>query len=168
MKMTSKKFTAWHAVAIYFLANGISWTSAGLVGDFEFYNSFVQPSVAPPDWLFAPMWFFLNVTSLVALYRVANVQMSEGKARKQFLWSEGTFWVLFATFALMYFGLKSPILASANTVTVLLVTLISLYYAYRLDRRAFYLIVPRLLWALLASYVSLFMAINNHDVFFNL
>jgi tryptophan-rich sensory protein len=102
MQITNIKFTVWHAVAIYFLVNGINWVSAGLVGDFEFYNSFVQPSVAPPDWLFAPMWFFLNVTSLWALYRSANT--ADGNDKKLFLWLEGIFWALFATFAFMYFG----------------------------------------------------------------
>lgn len=165
MQIANKKFTVWHAVAIYFLVNGISWASAGLVSDFEFYNSFIQPSVAPPDWLFAPMWFFLNVTSLWALYRVANIK--GGQDKKLFLRLEGVFWALFATFAFMYFGLKSPILAAVNTTVEMIVTVFSIYLCYHLDRKAAYLIGLRLLWLLLASYVSIYMAIFNQDPLFN-
>ncbi|MCT0230141.1 tryptophan-rich sensory protein [Synechococcus sp. CS-1324] len=38
----------------------------------RFFNSFQQPELAPPDWPFAPVWLFLNATSLVALSRIAT------------------------------------------------------------------------------------------------
>jgi len=60
-----------HAVAIFVAANLTSALPAGLGGDFNFYNSFRQPAVAPPDWVFGLVWLVLNIISLVALYRVA-------------------------------------------------------------------------------------------------
>ncbi len=60
-------FRWWHAALILVGANVVSAIPAGFGGDFAFYNSFRQPAIAPPDWAFAPVWLFLNVTSLVAL-----------------------------------------------------------------------------------------------------
>jgi benzodiazapine receptor len=165
MENIPTKFTFWHALGIYVLANGVSALAAGFLGDFEFYNSFVQPKIAPPDWLFAPMWFFLNVTSLWAFYRVANSEDKNDK--KIFLRLEIIFWVIYATFTLFYFGLQSPILGAINTVTGLLITIASFVYALRLDKLSAYLIALRLLWVLLASYVSVYMALFNNDFLFS-
>ena len=88
-----------------------------------FYNSFQRPSVAPPDWLFPPMWLFLNITSLVALYRVANTP--GGERRTRFLVAEAVGLVLFAIFATLYFWLQSPILAAIDTVLYGVLTLVS-------------------------------------------
>jgi translocator protein len=65
-------FHWWHALIILAIANTVSAIPVGYRGDKIFYNNFVQPQFSPPDWLFAPMWLFLNVTSLIALSLVAN------------------------------------------------------------------------------------------------
>jgi translocator protein len=156
-------FRWWHAVVIFVAANVASGVPAGFNGDEAFYNQFVRPSVAPPDWLFPPVWLFLNVTSLIALYRVANSPRSA--ARTGFLISEGVGWVLFAAFATLFFVLRSPVLGAANTVLGLLVAVVSLALAVRLDRQACVHIAFRVLWLALASYVSVWMALNNPDEF---
>ena len=115
--MAKVKIGLWQCVAIFLAANLASIIPAGFTGDEAFYDSFKQPAIAPPAWLFAPMWLFLNITSLVALYRVANLAPSRG--RNIFLSSEAAGWVLFAIFAALYFGLKSPVLAAVVTVASL-------------------------------------------------
>jgi len=100
--MARKKFQWWHAVVIFVVVNLLSGLPAGMSGDQAFYNSFKLPSVAPPDWLFPPMWLFLNITSLMALYRVANAPAC--RSRAVFLSAEGIGWFLFSIFATLYFG----------------------------------------------------------------
>ena len=126
-------FRWWHAALILVGANAISPLAAGLGGDFAFYNSFRQPAIAPPDWAFAPVWLFLNVTSLIALSRIANAP-ERSPARTLFLWSEGVAWVLFAAFTTVYFLLHSPVLAAVDTVAGLLAGLVSLVCAFPLNR----------------------------------
>ena len=79
----------WHCVIIYVVANIIAIIPAGFNGDEAFYNSFTQPGVAPPDWLFAPMWLFLNITSLIGLYTVSNLPVHT-KKRKLMFWNGST------------------------------------------------------------------------------
>lgn len=162
--MVRSGFRWWHAVVIFVVANLASAIPAGYNGDEAFYNSFSQPSVAPPDWMFPPVWLFLNITSLIALYRVAN--STPRPARTAFLISEAVGWVLFAIFTTLYFVLRSPILGAVDTVLGLLVAIVSVVLASRIDRQSAVHITFRLLWLLLASYVSVWMAIHNPDPFF--
>jgi translocator protein len=161
--MDTKRFKVWHCVAIFVAANLISVIPAGIGGDEAFYDSFVQPSVAPPAWLFAPMWFILNVTSLVALYRVANLPASD--ERMKFLISEALGWVLFAAFTTVYFFMKSPVLGAIDTVMGLVAAIVSVLAAWRIDRTASALVSLRLIWLMLASYVSVYVASVNVDRF---
>jgi translocator protein len=138
---------------------------AGVGGDEAFYDGFLQPSVAPPAWLFAPMWLVLNVTSLVALHRIANLQASE--SRRVFLISEAIGWVLFAAFTTLYFFMRSPVLGAIDTVAGLIVAIVSVLSARRIDRTASALVSLRLLWLTLASYVSVYVASVNVDPFFS-
>lgn len=158
-------FKWWHALTILAVANATSALPAGFGGDFALYNAFRQPYVAPPDWAFAPVWLVLNVTSLVALSRIANATEHSTK-RTMFLWSEGVGWVLFSAFTTVYFLLHSPVLGAADTVAGLLTGLVSLVCAWRIDRLSTSFIALRVLWLLLATYVSLFVALSNPDPFF--
>jgi translocator protein len=162
--MTANGFRWWHALLILIAANIVSALPAGYAGDKIFYNSFTRPTLSPPDWMFAPIWLMLNITSLVALYRIANSPKS--KNRTWFLISEAIGWVLFAAFTTVYFLLRSPVLGALDTVLGLAVALISVVLAFRIDRMAALLIGLRVAWLLLASYVSVWIALNNVDPLF--
>lgn len=161
----SSRLKWWQCVIIYLVANGISFIPAGFNGDEAFYNNFVQPVVAPLDWMFAPVWFINNVTSLIALYIIANLPTNT-KNRKAIIRLEAATWVLYAIFTALYFGLKSPVLGAIDTFIALVLTAISFFITYGTSRKAAWLIAPRLAWLMLASYVSVWVALHNKDVFF--
>lgn len=160
------RFRFWHAASIFLAANVLSVLPAGVGGDEAFYDAFTRPALAPPDWLFAPMWLALNITSLMALSQVANAP-SLTRAHRNFFVLEGVGWGLFAAFSGLYFGLRSPVLGAVDTLAGLLVGLASFAVVWRLNRRAALLILPRVLWLVLATYVSVSVALNNADPFLN-
>ncbi len=160
-----RRFRWWHAALIFVAANVLSVLPAGYNGDEAFYNAFKLPAVAPPDWLFAPMWLFLNVTSLIALARVANATMKT-KTHVAVYVLEGVGWVLFAIFNTLYFGLGSPVLGAVDTAAGLVIGIASFACCLTVDRRAAGLILPRVLWLVLATYVSVWVGLNNPDPFF--
>jgi translocator protein len=162
---SSRRFLPWHAVVIFLVVNAISILPTGFNGDEAFYNNFTRPAIAPPDWLFAPMWLFLNITSLIALGIVANKPLRT-PGRTLFLWLEGIGWVLFAAFNTLYFWMKSPILGAVDTTAGLVVGLLSLALSWRIERQAGVLIGLRVVWLLLATFVSVSVALNNIDPFF--
>lgn len=154
----------WHAAAVGVVANLISAAPAGYNGDEAFYNNFAKPEVSPPDWLFAPVWLFNNVTSLYAGLLIANLP-KKTKGRKTALWLEGIGWGLFASFSPLYFGLKSPVLGAINTVLGLGVGAASMGVASQLDKKAALALSPRVAWLLLATYVAISVASVNKDEF---
>jgi translocator protein len=158
-------FRWWHGAVIFTVANLVSALPAGYGGDDIFYNTFTRPPVSPPDWLFAPMWLFLNVTSLIALAIVAN-SSQHSAPRRTFLILEGIGWGLFAIFTTLYFWLQSPILGAVDTVAGLVVGLGSLACCVVVSRWAACLILLRVLWLSLASYISVYVALYNADDFF--
>ena len=159
------RFRWWHGAAILLAANAVSFWPAGVLGDAAFYTGFRLPPYAPPDWLFAPLWLVLNITSLVALSRVANLEIAPSRRRQLVLVSEGAGWLLFAVFTTLFFWLHSPVLAAVDTVAGLVVAAVSVAAAAGLDRPAAGLIGLRLLWLLLASAVALSIALHNPDPF---
>jgi benzodiazapine receptor len=152
----------YHAVAVGVAANVPSVAVGGAMGDRAYYESLRRPRGAPPDWAFAPVWLGLNALALWAGLRLANASV-QTPGRRQALALEGTFWSLFAAFAPLYFGLRSPILGAADTVLSAAVTAGSVAQAARVDLPAAAAIAPRLAWLLLASYVSTYMAVHNDD-----
>ncbi len=162
-----RPFRRWHALGIFVVANVLSILPAGYNGDEAFYNAFRLPVVAPPDWLFAPMWLFLNITSLIALARVANAPKRTRIHVAVFV-LEGVGWVLFAAFNTLYFGLGSPVLGAVDTAAGLIVGVASFACCLAVDRRAASLVLLRVLWLLLATYVSVWVALNNADPFFRI
>jgi translocator protein len=161
----NQPFKRWHAVLIFIIANVLSIAPAGYNGEEIFYNNFIQPPLAPPDWSFAPVWLFNNITSLIGLYIIANLP-DKSRERTLFLYMEGISWLLFAIFTALYFGLKSPILGAIDTALGLASTVISFFAAYKLNKKAAFYILPRLIWLILATYVSVYVACVNKDVFF--
>jgi len=160
-----KALPIWAAVLIVVVANAVSALPVGYVGDFAFYNALRKPSFAPPDWLFAPMWAFLNVTSIWALYRVMNGP-APAAARQPVLAIELAGWVLFAGFSAFYFGLQSIVLGSAITLVFMILTAISVILTSRIDKLAAGLLGLRLAWLVLASAVSVWIARANPDPIF--
>jgi translocator protein len=165
-KKNSSKFKWYYCVIIYLVANVIGFIPAGYNGDEAFYNNFTQPNIAPPDWIFAPMWLFLNVTSLIGLYKIMN-DNQEITFKKSIFKLEMMGWVFYAIFTILYFGMKSPILGAIDTVMGLIVVIIVCLKTYKNHKIPFFYFFPRLLWLILASYVSVWVAVKNNDVFFN-
>lgn len=157
--MNGKVFRWWHGVGIFVVANLLSLLPAGFNGDEAFYNQFRKPSFSPPDWLFPPMWLVLNITSLMALQRIWNKEPSQN--RTIFIVSEAAGWVLFVVFPLVYFGLKSATLGALDTVGSLAIAAVSVVTAGQIDRRSAAFVALRLAWLLLASYVAVWIALNN-------
>jgi tryptophan-rich sensory protein len=166
MENVTGKMKWWHCVIIFVIANTLSIIPAGFNGDEMFYNSFTQPAVAPPDWLFAPMWLFLNITSLIGLYTITQLPVGT-KYRHTIIILEYVAWVLFAIFTFLYFYLESPILGAVDTILGLIVVFVVVVLSYRVSKKSFWCFLPRLLWLLFAGYVSVWIAMLNKDVLMN-
>ncbi len=159
-----KRYRWWQAAAVGLAANAASAAPAGYNGDEPFYNDLDTPPGSPPDWAFAPAWAFNNLTTLWSNLRIANLPAGTPGRRKA-LALEGVSWGLFASFSSLYFGLRSPVLGAVDTVAGFGTTAASVAVTARLDRKAAWALVPRLLWLGYASYVSVGTALRSRDEF---
>lgn len=158
----TRRYRWWHAAAVGVAANVASAIPAGYNGDERFYESLRTPPGAPPGWVFAPVWAVNNTLTLVSNLRIAN--LADGTAgRGRVLAVEAANWVLFSSFAGIFFGLRSPVLGAANTAAGAVLTGYGVAATAKLDRRAAWLLAPRLAWLGYASYVSIATAINSPD-----
>lgn len=150
---TRPHYRWWHAAAIGMAANLSGSLPRSRGDDREFYASLPTPRLAPPGWLFGPVWAINNTLTLWSNLRVANLP-EHTPGRRAVLASEAATWALFAAFSPLYFGLRSPALGAADTMAGLATTTHAVIATAKLDPRAAWALAPRLAWLTLASYVS--------------
>lgn len=121
------------------------------------YATVNQPSFAPPDWIFGPVWTALYFMMGVALYFVS---LKKGPQARRAVIFFIVHLVVNAAWSFVFFGFHQ--IGAALAVIVLLwgMIAVSMSLFWKLDKRAAYLLVPYLTWVsfamvLNAAFVSL-------------
>lgn len=148
----------WLSLAIAIVAvelvgsSGAIFTSMGLE---SWYPALTRPSVAPPNWLFGPVWGALFALLGVAVWRIWRRANSE-QARAARI-ALGIFAIHFAVnvaWSGVFFGLQS-LLGGLIVIGVLWVLIVGTMWAFaRVDRTAALLFVPYLAWVTFAAYLN--------------
>jgi len=132
-------------------ASGALFTAQGLG---EWYGSLARPALAPPNWVFGPVWtalFALIGTAVWLVWREAK--SSPAAARLAIV----VFTVHFAFnlgWSLVFFGMRE-IAAGLVVIVLLWLLIVATIWAFdRVDRRAALLLVPYLLWVSFAAYLN--------------
>lgn len=133
---------------------------AGIIGSVfttssvsSWYPTLVQPELAPPSWVFGPVW-----TTLYALMGIAAFLVwKKGWDRADVRFALGLFFVQLVVNSLwsfVFFGAQN--IGGALIVIALLWTLIILTIIFfgKLSKIAGWLLVPYLLWVSFASYLN--------------
>ena len=132
-----------------------------------YYDSLKQPLYAPPGPVFPIVWAVNNTTRFSGLIRVLN-KPAGTPGREAYLVLQGTSLLNYASFGAAYFGFRSPTLGAAMTVLDLGLASASGYVALEKLRdpkvaASLSTLVP---WLVLASAVSVPMALWNEDEFY--
>jgi translocator protein len=133
---------------------------AGVVGSLftsssiaEWYAYLVKPELAPPNWVFAPVW-----TTLFALMGIAAFLVwKKGLQRQEVRLALGIFaaqLILNTFWSIIFFGLRSPAGALVEIVILWLAILATIMAFARISRPAAWLLVPYLLWVTFATYLN--------------
>jgi len=130
--------------------------SAGLIGSFFTYPAisswFVylnKPWFQPPNWLFGPVWLTLYTLMGIALYLIwlKNVKKKPVRA------AAGIFafhLVINALWSIIFFGWHNLLLALFIIGWLLGLIIILIRRFYRIQPLAAYLLLPYLVWVMLA------------------
>lgn len=128
------------AIGSIFTANTIPTWYAGLV----------KPSFNPPNWIFMPVWTTLYILMGIALYYA-------WKARKIFYVQLG----LNMLWSILFFGLRNPLFALIDIILLWFAIFLTMLNFYKISKKAFYLMVPYLLWVSFAAALNLFIVTLN-------
>ncbi len=121
---------------------------------YDWYQSLIKPSWAPPSWLFGPVWTILYILIFVS-YGTVFYKAFTGKLP----------WIVALPFALnlifnfiftpLQFGLRSNILAAIDIVLVLATLIWALAAVWPHARRVVYANIPYFLWVAFATILQL-------------
>ncbi|MFB6296077.1 MAG: TspO/MBR family protein [Halobacteriales archaeon] len=144
-------------------ASGAVFTAQGLE---SWYVTLARPDLAPPNWVFGPVWTTLFALLGVAVWLVWRRASGPAAASQvgQVRTALGVFAVHFAfnvAWSAVFFGARS-IAGGLAVIAVLWVLIVATIRAFdRVDRRAALLLVPYLAWVSFAAYLNYrFWALN--------
>ena len=132
-------------------AAGSLFTAAGLD---VWYETLEQPALAPPNWVFAPVWTTLFALTGAAAWLVWRQALTAPRAVARAGVVFAVHFVFNVAWSGVFFGLQAIGWALA-VIGVLWVLIAATMVAFRtVDRRAGLLLLPYLLWVSFAAYLN--------------
>ena len=113
-----------------------------------FFESLVKPSWIPPDWAFPTAWFTLWFLQAIA---VALLIGSEREGREIALGFLAAQFVVAVAWQAIVFGPGRLVLAAWWLVASLVLVVIAVIMAWRVERLAGLLIAPTIVWMSIAT-----------------
>lgn len=134
--------------------------AAGLIGAIftmpsidSWYATLVRPELAPPNWIFAPVWTTLYVLMGIAAFLVWHKGLGK-KEVKVALAIFGVQLVLNTLWSIIFFGLQSPGWAFVEIVFLWTAIVATIVAFAKVSKLAAWLLVPYILWVSFASYLN--------------
>ena len=129
---------------------GSRFTTSAISG---WYTTLVRPDIAPPNWVFAPVWTTLFLLMGIAAYLVWRRGWERPRVRIA-LAVFGVQLVLNTLWSIVFFGLQNPGAALIEIVLLWCAIIATIVSFARVSRLAAWLLVPYLLWVSFASYLN--------------
>lgn len=118
----------------------------------DWYYSLIKPYLAPPDWLFKPVWIFLYLTIVAALILYYKKPASDKKL--------GYFYfivqlLLNLAWAPIFFGTKNIISGLIVIILLDIFVFLTIRKFYSVSKVSGYILLPYFLWILFATYLNI-------------
>lgn len=136
---------------------GSVFTSSSVNG---WYQTLIRPDLAPPDWVFAPVWTTLFALMGISAFLIWEKSVSNKGARFA-LFIFACQLLLNLLWSMIFFGLQSPgwALLEIGILWIAITTTILLFY--KISRLASLLLIPYILWVTFAVYLNYLFWILN-------
>jgi tryptophan-rich sensory protein len=132
-------------------ASGAVFTAQGLS---EWYGTLQRPALAPPNWVFGPVWTTLFALIGAAVWLVWRRADEAPRAVRAGLAVFAVHFVANLTWSAVFFGLQE-IEWGLAVIVLLWGLIVAMMWTFdRVDRRAALLLVPYLLWVSFAAYLN--------------
>lgn len=114
------------------------------------YTTLNRPAIAPPNWVFGPVWTTLFLLMGIALFLVWNTKAPKDTKQVAYLAFAAQL-ALNISWSLLFFGAQNPRLAFAEILVLIAAIMWNIYAFSRIHRRAAWLLAPYLAWVIFAS-----------------
>ena len=150
MKKINWKVLVFSLIAVFLVASfGSLFTTGNVESDWYIEN---KPAITPPNWVFGPAWTTLYILIAISLYFAWTNSKKKEKMNIGLIY--GINLVLNASWSYFFFGLQNPVLGLVCLSLIWLTIWGMIYFAWRVDRRAAWLLVPYLLWVTFAGVLN--------------
>ena len=142
---------------------------AGIIGSIftiqsipTWYATLIKPHFAPPNWLFAPVWTILYALMGIAAFLIWEKKQggkkNEAGAALNIFWFQLALNVLWS---IVFFGARSPLLGLIIILIMLFAIALAMGRFYFIDRRAFWLMAPYIIWVGFATLLNFYIFALN-------
>lgn len=139
-------------VALPLLAGALGslFTTPAISG---WYAGLARPALAPPNWVFGPVWTTLFILMGVAAFLVWDRGWGRREVKVALAAFAGQL-ALNVGWSYLFFGRQSPGAALLEIVALWLAIVLTALLFFRIRRPAAWLLLPYLLWVSFASYLN--------------
>lgn len=138
-----------------YIAGIISGQSASM-----YYSQLIKPGFAPPGYLFPIVWTILYVLMGISAYIITKKGSEVAKVNDAMFYYKLQLGLSFL-WSILFFGLDLRLTAMIDLIMLIVVIVIMIIKFYKIDKRAAYLNIPYLLWAMYALVLNYFIWIVN-------
>ncbi len=140
--------------------------AAGAIGSYftipaiaSWYQTLNKPSFSPPNFLFGPVWTVLYVLMGVSFYLAWISSRVKNKKAGIKLFLIQLF--LNASWSIVFFGLKNPVLAFINIIALWIAIFLTIRAFSIISKTAGYLLYPYIVWVSFATALNLAIVLLN-------
>jgi benzodiazapine receptor len=126
----------------------------------SWYAGLRKPGLAPPNWIFAPVWTTLFALMGISLFIVWKKTLGKGSGR----FPIAAFIIQLALnifWSYLFFGLKSPILGMIEIAALWFSILVTVVAFTKVSRTAGAVLLPYLVWVSFAGYLNYMILVLN-------
>ena len=116
------------------------------------YYNLTKPPLAPPDWIFPPVWSILYFSMLVALL-LYLFKPSQNKKSGYIYFIAQLF--LNLLWAPVFFYLKNMFLALIVIILLDIFVILTIKSFYKVSKISSLILIPYLIWILFATYLNI-------------
>lgn len=116
------------------------------------YYNLTKPPLAPPDWIFPPVWSILYFSMLVALL-LYLFKLAQNKKSGYIYFAVQL--ILNLLWAIVFFYLKNMFLALIVIILLDIFVILTIKSFYKVSKISGLILIPYLIWILFATYLNI-------------
>ncbi len=125
------------------------------------YTSLNKPPLAPPGYIFAPVWILLYTLNAVSTYLFYRAVEGKNELRSRGLSINYIFLFLTVLWPIVFFVLDFKVASAVLIVFIYFVLISSIFFYYKGNRLSAYLLIPSAIWITIATYLNIGVAFLN-------